>query len=69
MNRYSTVNELVEREIVAALGEHADDHDIEAIERHMLDNDMIVWDPSWQAFHLAIESDVVWQVIELFAKS
>lgn len=31
MNTYTTRNEAIEAEIIAVLGEHADDHDIEAI--------------------------------------
>ena len=61
--RYSTLNELLDREVFAALGEHAGDFDLEAITAHLVEHDNVPYDQASQTFHLAIDVDELWDVL------
>lgn len=63
---YTTVSELIEREIVAALGEHASDFDIDAIVRHLLDTNGIEYSVNKQGFRLTISTDEFWALVPRF---
>lgn len=60
---YSTLNELLDREVFSALGEHAGDFDLEAITAHLVEHDQVPYDQVSQTFHLAIDGDEFWAVM------
>ena len=55
--------ELLDREVFAALGEHAGDFDLEAITAHLVEHDNVPYDQASQTFHLAIDVDELWAVL------
>ena len=61
--RYSTLNELLDREVFAALGEYVGDFDLEAITTHLVEHDYVPYDQASQTFHLAIADDEFWAVM------
>ncbi|MGO1385752.1 MAG: hypothetical protein ACTHU1_13330 [Arachnia sp.] len=61
MRRYSTRAEAIEREILAALGEHADVHDVEAIASEVLGD-------YEHGFACMVDAPTFWGVVEHHAK-
>lgn len=61
MTRYTTRTEAIEREILTALGEHAADHDVEAIAREVLGD-------YEQGFACIVDAPTFWAIVEHHAR-
>lgn len=70
---YTTRTEAIESEIVAALGEHADQHDIDAIADAALefvdgcDADRDAYILTRQGYRLTVEHDEFWAIVQKHA--
>lgn len=61
MTQHTTITDLQDREITPALGEYADDFDIDAITEDLRDQDLITYDGE----HFALEAtpDEFWAIV------
>ena len=54
---YTTLKDLVEREVIEALGDFGDDYDIAGFVAALRRLDLIVWVPERQGFTLILDDD------------